>query len=181
MLEIVCYTLRMASNVEIYQFDQRDDLEPLVRQKLNENFRRLQNRATTYQQKMDQYIIDNAGTRDYNVLDNKPTIEGTTLIGDLELPDINVRTLTDEEIEEILDCHCDPQWDDDAMGYYLDQVAQMLEEANALPAGGTTNQVLTKASNTDFDTIWADVMDDDAPIPNIDIDDIITMSDLGDL
>ena len=97
----MCYTLRMASNVEIYQFDQRDDLEPLVRQKLNENFRRLQNRATTYQQKTDQYIIDNAGTRDYNVLDNKPTIEGTTIIGDLELPDINVRTLTDEEIDTI--------------------------------------------------------------------------------
>jgi hypothetical protein len=57
----------------------------------------------------------------------------------------------------------------------------MLDEANALPAGGTTNQVLAKASNTDFDTIWTDAADDDAPIPNIDIDDIITMSDLGDL
>lgn len=95
--------------------------------------------------------------------------------------DPSVDSLTDEEIDEIINCHCDPQWDDDAMGYYLDQVAQMLEEANVLPAGGTTNQVLAKASDADFDTIWTDMADDDAPIPNIDIDDIITMSDLGDL
>ena len=94
----------MASNVEIYQFDQRDDLEPLVRQKLNENFRRLQNRATTYQQKMDQYIIDNAGTRDYNVLDNKPTIEGTTIIGDLELDNtLTSRDTINDKIRMILD------------------------------------------------------------------------------
>lgn len=84
----------MASNVEIYLFDQHDDLEPLVRQKLNENFRRLQNRATTYQQRVDQQIIDMAGqgggVTDYNQLTNKPSIEGITLIGDKEFPDLTI-------------------------------------------------------------------------------------------
>lgn len=88
----------MASNVEIYKFDQRDDLEPLVRQKLNENFRRLQNRSTTYQQKMDEYIFNNAGTKDYNVLENKPKIEGRTLQGDKTYDDLGLSPIGNAKI-----------------------------------------------------------------------------------
>lgn len=39
-----------------------------------------------------------SGTTDYNDLENKPSIEGTTLVGDLTLADIGVEPLTEEQI-----------------------------------------------------------------------------------
>lgn len=43
------------------------------------------------------------GTDDYNALRNKPSLEGTTLQGDLMLPDVNVHALTNTQIEAIFD------------------------------------------------------------------------------
>lgn len=86
----MCYTLRMTNAPEIYKFDQRDDLEPLVRQKLNENFRRIQRRFAD-QDGIDQYIYANAGgTDDYNDLINKPSIEEVELIGDKTFPELGI-------------------------------------------------------------------------------------------
>lgn len=86
----MCYTLRMTNATEIYKFDQRDDLEPLVRQKLNENFRRIQRRLAD-QDGIDQYIYANAGgTDDYNDLINKPSIEEVELIGDKTFPELGI-------------------------------------------------------------------------------------------
>lgn len=38
---------------------------------------------------------------DYNELDNKPSINGTTLEGDLELEDIGISELTPDMVSEI--------------------------------------------------------------------------------
>jgi hypothetical protein len=171
----------MTNAPEIYRFDQRDDLEPLVRQKLNENFRRIQSRLAD-QDGTDKYLYENAGVKSYTQLQDLPTIEGTTIVGDLMLPDINSNKLTDDEIDDILDCDCSGYWDDDAMDIYLAQVAELIADAGMLPAGGLADQVLTKVNGDDFNTYWADPPegDDDEPISNLEIDAILTLSDLGD-
>lgn len=93
----MCYTLRMTNAPEIYRFDQRDDLEPLVRQKLNENFRRIQRRLAD-QDGLDQYIFANAGgTDDYNDLINKPSIEEVELMGDKSFPELGIFIEPEEE------------------------------------------------------------------------------------
>jgi len=38
---------------------------------------------------------------DYNDLDNKPSINGTTLEGDMELEDVGISELTPEMVSEI--------------------------------------------------------------------------------
>lgn len=40
--------------------------------------------------------------RDYNRLDNKPSIEGVVLIGDKTFPQLNMNSLTNHEIEDLL-------------------------------------------------------------------------------
>lgn len=42
------------------------------------------------------------GTRDYNALTNKPSIEGHTLIGDSTLPQIGVNDITPQSIDNII-------------------------------------------------------------------------------
>lgn len=42
------------------------------------------------------------GTNDYTQLINKPKIEGITLVGNKMFPDLNLRTITNSELEEIL-------------------------------------------------------------------------------
>lgn len=44
-----------------------------------------------------------AGTTDYLDLENKPQIEGVTLEGDLSFGELNLVSLTNEEIEELLE------------------------------------------------------------------------------
>lgn len=39
--------------------------------------------------------------RDYEVLDNKPQIEGVTLIGDKSFEDLNLQRVSNAEIEEL--------------------------------------------------------------------------------
>lgn len=50
--------------------------------------------------------VDNGGggggTSDYRALENKPTIESTTIVGDLMLTDINLNRLTNTEIATIM-------------------------------------------------------------------------------
>lgn len=51
------------------------------------------------------YIYDPSGgegTTDYRELVNKPSLEGTTLVGDLMLPDVNVTSLTNSQIDAML-------------------------------------------------------------------------------
>lgn len=43
-----------------------------------------------------------SGTFDYEELHNKPSIEGTVLVGDRTLPEIGVHTLTEQEIDTII-------------------------------------------------------------------------------
>lgn len=42
------------------------------------------------------------GTRDYNDLDNKPSINTITLIGDKSFSDLGLQPMTNEMIEDIL-------------------------------------------------------------------------------
>lgn len=48
-----------------------------------------------------EYVADNA-TKDYNILENKPSIDDTILIGNRTLSQIGVKTLSVQEIEKIL-------------------------------------------------------------------------------
>lgn len=80
----------MTNAPEIYKFDQRDDLEPLVRQKLNENFRRIQRRLAG-QDGTDRYIYENAGVRSYPELHDLPSINEVTLLGDIDFDDFGVK------------------------------------------------------------------------------------------
>lgn len=41
------------------------------------------------------------GVRDYNRLDNKPAIDGHTLVGDSALSDIGINEITDDEIRKL--------------------------------------------------------------------------------
>lgn len=88
---------------DIYLFDQRDDLEPLVRQKLNENFRRLQTLvgqqtpAEIKQIKQDIEHIEAGSTDDYNELRNKPSIEDVQLIGNKTFPQLGIFIEPEEE------------------------------------------------------------------------------------
>ena len=41
------------------------------------------------------------GVRDYNRLDNKPAIDGHTLVGNSALSDIGVNAITDDEIRQL--------------------------------------------------------------------------------
>jgi len=43
-----------------------------------------------------------SGTNDYELLINKPAIEGVTLIGDKRLPDFDINAITNLEMAEIL-------------------------------------------------------------------------------
>ena len=93
----MCYTLRMTNAPEIYRFDQRDDLEPLVRQKLNENFRRIQ-RKLADQDGVNTYIYENAGTKDYAQLQNLPSINDVTIVGDLDFDEFGVNYAISPEV-----------------------------------------------------------------------------------
>lgn len=42
------------------------------------------------------------GTSDYRSLTNKPSIEGTVLIGDKTLPQIGVGTITEQDIDQLI-------------------------------------------------------------------------------
>lgn len=88
---------------DIYLFDQRDDLEPLVRQKLNENFRRVMDVAAVEGRQEDAILsqrieeVAAGGTRDYNELDNKPKIESVTLQGNKTFPELGIFIEPEEE------------------------------------------------------------------------------------
>lgn len=41
------------------------------------------------------------GVRDYNRLDNKPAIDGHTLVGNSALSDIGINEITDDEIRKL--------------------------------------------------------------------------------
>lgn len=45
---------------------------------------------------------EGGGTGDYEELENKPSINGVTLEGDLEAEDLNIEALTNEEIDQLL-------------------------------------------------------------------------------
>lgn len=48
-------------------------------------------------------VINNGGTKNYNDLNNKPKIEGVELIGDKTFEELNLSSLTNTEIEDLLD------------------------------------------------------------------------------
>lgn len=87
----------MTNAPEIYKFDQRDDLEPLVRQKLNENFRRIQRRLAG-QDGTDRYIYENAGVRSYPELSDLPSINEVTLLGDIDFDEFGVNYAISPEV-----------------------------------------------------------------------------------
>lgn len=47
-------------------------------------------------------INPSGGTSNYELLLNKPSIEGHTLIGDSKLPEIGVNTITEQDIDNII-------------------------------------------------------------------------------
>ena len=47
-------------------------------------------------------IQSSSGTSDYNLLSNKPSIEGVELQGDKTFPQLGMNTLSIQEIEKIL-------------------------------------------------------------------------------
>lgn len=87
----------------IYLFDQRDGIEPLVRQKLNENFRRIQRSISVDQSaalfELDEKVdeIGDVATDDYEDLRNKPSIEGVTLVDDKLFPELGIFIDPDEQ------------------------------------------------------------------------------------
>lgn len=90
-------------DIGIYLFDKRDGIEPLVRQKLNENFRRIQRRITVEQptalSELDDKVeeIGEIATNDYDDLLNKPSIEGVTLVDDKTFPQLGIFIEPEEE------------------------------------------------------------------------------------
>ena len=48
------------------------------------------------------YVTIRDGTGDYRRLENKPSIEGHTLIGDSTLPEIGVNLITEQDIDQII-------------------------------------------------------------------------------
>ena len=48
-------------------------------------------------------VINNGGTKNYNDLNNKPMIEGVELVGNKTYEELNLSSLTNTEIEELLD------------------------------------------------------------------------------
>lgn len=48
-------------------------------------------------------VINNGGTRNYNNLNNKPMIEGVELVGNKTYEELNLSSLTNTEIEDLLD------------------------------------------------------------------------------
>lgn len=48
-------------------------------------------------------VINNGGTRNYNDLNNKPMIEGVELVGNKTYEELNLSSLTNTEIEDLLD------------------------------------------------------------------------------
>lgn len=145
------------ANQYLVDIGMNDHLQDVIR-KSNHNFRRLGNNLN--QQTQNDIRIGNQTIRQ----------------------EMAAMGLSEEEIDAILDCDCSGYWDDDAMDIYLAQVAELIADAGMLPAGGLANQVLTKVNGTDFNTYWADPPegDDDEPISNLEIDAILTLSDLGD-
>lgn len=47
-------------------------------------------------------LVRTAGTTDYEVLENKPSIEGHVLIGDSTLPEIGVEDITPQDIDKLI-------------------------------------------------------------------------------
>lgn len=145
------------ANQYLVDIGMNDHLQDVIR-KSNHNFRRLGNNLN--QQTQNDIRIGNQTIRQ----------------------EMAAMGLSEEEIDAILDCDCSGYWDDDAMDIYLAQVAELIADAGMLPAGGLADQVLTKVNGDDFNTYWADPPegDDDEPISNLEIDAILTLSDLGD-
>lgn len=50
----------------------------------------------------DSVTPDDPGSNDYETLINKPSIEGTTLIGDTTLQAIGIRSITEQDIDQII-------------------------------------------------------------------------------
>ena len=48
-------------------------------------------------------VTETGGTKNYNDLNNKPKIEGVELIGDKTFEELNLSSLTNTEIEDLLD------------------------------------------------------------------------------
>jgi len=48
-------------------------------------------------------VINNGSTKNYNDLNNKPMIEGVELVGNKTYEELNLSSLTNTEIEELLD------------------------------------------------------------------------------
>lgn len=93
----------------VIDINHSDDLYNIVR-KCNTNFRAIsaqverqgQVDGTDIQEEIDAIFeaIDELG--DYENLENKPSIEGTVLVGDKTLPEINSNSITNEAIDDII-------------------------------------------------------------------------------
>ena len=114
-------------DIGIYLFDQRDGIEPLVRQKPNENFRRIQRRITVEQptalSELDDKVeeIGQVATNDYDDLLNKPSIEGVTLVDDKTFPQLGIFIDSDDDMDGYPDS---------------DMYALTVQDINALWNGG---------------------------------------------
>lgn len=67
----------------------------LVNLKVQENVRR-------YDLNSSEQIVFGDGTKNYNKLQNKPSIENVELIGNKDFEDLGLTALTNMEIEELL-------------------------------------------------------------------------------
>ena len=76
-------------------------MTPIQTRKLNANFRKLKGYVTTIQPQILSDDPDVSGTDDYDDLQDKPSIEGATLVQGMQLQDINVHSITNLEIDAI--------------------------------------------------------------------------------
>ena len=86
------------------------------------------------------------GTDDYEELDNKPSINNVTLVGNKTLSDLGVASASDLSAK-----YTKPQDGIPAS----DLASGVIPTVHNVPAGGSAGQVLTKTSGTDYEAGWA--------------------------
>lgn len=86
------------------------------------------------------------GTDDYEELDNKPSINNVTLVGNKTLSDLGAASASDLSAK-----YTKPQDGIPAS----DLASGVIPTVHNVPAGGSAGQVLTKTSGTDYEAEWA--------------------------
>lgn len=121
-----------------------------------------------------QYVSGGGGTSDYDELDNRPQIGGTTLTGNKSLADLGIASASDCSAKYTKPSGGIPTTDlasavqtslGKANSAYqkpgtgipaTDLASDVIPTVHNVPSGGASGKVLKKASATDYDMVWGD-------------------------